>query len=514
MATGPDIEKSLNTARADRSFFGHPRGLATLFFTEMWERFSYYGMRALLILYMTAGVEHGGLGFPVPKAGAVYGLYTAMIYLLSLPGGWVADRLTGQRRAVLYGGILIALGEFSLVAPGTGFFYLGLVVLVLGTGLLKPNVSTIVGRIYAPGDARRDAGFSIFYMGINLGALISPLACGWVGEKINWRLGFGLAGVCMIAGVIQYVLGAKYLGSAGLYPAIPAHPEEARRQKRRAAFGALGGLAILGVAGALAGAGKVDITAQFISNALGIVLVVITVSVFSWLLFGKGWSPVERKRSAAILVLFLAAAVFWSAFEQAGSSLNLFADRNTDRFIQPFGPLPASWFHGLQPFPASWFQSIQPLFIVLLAPVFAWLWVRLRGREPSSPGKFAWGLLFAGLGFAVLIPPAAMAMKGSLVSPWWLTLTYLFHTIGELCLSPVGLSAMTKLAPERMAGMMMGLWFVSIGIGDYMGGRVASLYESISLPTLFGVVAAVAFAAAVALVVLIKPTVRLMSGVK
>jgi POT family proton-dependent oligopeptide transporter len=223
---------------------------------------------------------------------------------------------------------------------------------------------------------------------------------------------------------------------------------------------------------------------------------------------------VERERSAAIMVLFLAAAVFWSAFEQAGSSLNLFADRNTDRFIQPFGPLPAAWFHSLQPFPASWFQSVQPLFIVLLAPVFAWLWVKLRGNEPSCPGKFAWGLLCAGLGFVVLIPPAAMAMKGGLASPWWLVLTYLFHTIGELCLSPVGLSAMTKLAPARMAGMMMGLWFVSIGIGDYLGGRVASLYEAISLPTLFGVVAGVAFAAALALVVLIKPTVRLMSGVK
>jgi POT family proton-dependent oligopeptide transporter len=514
MATGPEIERSLEAARADRSFFGHPRGLATLFFTEMWERFSYYGMRALLILFMTAAVEKGGLGFPVPKAGAIYGLYTAMVYLLSLPGGWVADRITGQRRAVLYGGILIALGQFLLVAPGTIFFYLGLTVLVLGTGLLKPNVSTIVGQIYAPGDPRRDSGFSIFYMGINLGALLSPLACGWVGEKIDWRLGFGLAGVCMIAGVVQYVLGAKYLGSAGLYPATPANPEEARRQKRRAAFGALWGMAVLGVVGALAGAGTLNITAQVISNALGVVLLVITVSVFLWLLLGKGWSPVERKRSAAIMVLFLAAAVFWSAFEQAGSSLNLFADRNTDRFIQPFGPMPAAWFHSLQPFPASWFQSVQPLFIVLLAPVFAWLWVKLRKREPSSPGKFAWGLLCAGLGFAVLIPPAAMAMKGGMVSPWWLVLTYLFHTIGELCLSPVGLSAMTKLAPARVAGMMMGLWFVSIGIGDYLGGRVASLYESISLPTLFGVVAGVAFIAAIALIVLIKPTVRLMSGVK
>jgi POT family proton-dependent oligopeptide transporter len=226
------------------------------------------------------------------------------------------------------------------------------------------------------------------------------------------------------------------------------------------------------------------------------------VAVFSWLLLGKGWSAVERKRSAAILVLFLSAAVFWSAFEQAGSSLNLFAERNTNRDVLGFL------------FPASWFQFVQPFFIITLAPVFAWLWVSLRGREPSSPAKFAWGLCFAGLGFAILVPASAMAMKGALVSSWWLVLTYLFHTLGELCLSPVGLSAMTKLAPARVAGMMMGLWFVSIGIGDYLGGRVASLYESVSLPTLFGVVACVALVAAVALVVLIKPTVRLMSGVK
>jgi len=502
MAIRPDLDQSLQAVRADTSFFGHPRGLATLFFTEMWERFSYYGMRALLILFMTASAQKGGLGFPVAKAGAIYGLYTAMVYLLSLPGGWVADRITGQRRAVLYGGILIAAGQFCLMAPGTAVFYLGLVVLVLGTGLLKPNVSAIVGQIYAQGDARRDSGFSIFYMGINLGALISPLACGWVGERISWRLGFGLAGVGMIAGLIQYALGGKYLGSAGLLPAASGDPAELRRQKRRAALGGLAALAIFGACGGLAAAGTIEITAQTISNALGVVLVVVTVAVFSWLLLGKGWSAVERKRSAAILVLFLSAAVFWSAFEQAGSSLNLFAERNTNRDVLGFL------------FPASWFQFVQPFFIITLAPVFAWLWVSLRGREPSSPAKFAAGLFFAGLGFAILVPASAMAMKGALVSSWWLVLTYLCHTLGELCLSPVGLSAMTKLAPARVAGMMMGLWFVSIGIGDYLGGRVASLYESVSLPTLFGVVAGVAFVAAAALVALIKPTVRLMSGVK
>jgi POT family proton-dependent oligopeptide transporter len=264
----------------------------------------------------------------------------------------------------------------------------------------------------------------------------------------------------------------------------------------------LAALAIFGICGGLAAAGAVEITAQTISNALGVVLVIVTAAIFSWLLLGKGWSAIERKRLAAILVLFLSAAVFWSAFEQAGSSLSLFAERSTNR--EAFGFL----------FPASWFQFVQPFFIITLAPVFAWLWVALRGREPSSPAKFAWGLCFAGLGFAILVPASSMAMRGAAVSPWWLVSTYLFHSLGELCLSPVGLSAMTKLAPARVGGMMMGLWFVSIGIGDYLGGRVTSLYESVSLPTLFGAVAGVAFVAMVALIVLIRPTVRLMSGVK
>ncbi|HUP04473.1 MAG TPA: peptide MFS transporter, partial [Bryobacteraceae bacterium] len=396
-----------------------------------------------------------------------------------------------------------AIGQFCLAGPGTGFFYAGLVVLVVGTGLLKPNVSTIVGQIYSRGDARRDAGFSIFYIGINLGALIAPLPCGWVGERISWRLGFALAGVGMTAGLIQYMLGGKYLGPAGVVPGgSGGSAEETRKRKHQAAFGAAAALALAVVCGALAAAGKIEITAQTISNTLGVALVIVTVAIFSWLLMGKGWSAEERKRSAAILVLFLAASVFWSAFEQAGSSLNLFAERSTNRDVLGFV------------FPASWFQFVQPLFIVTLAPAFAWLWVALKRREPSSPAKFAWGLFFAGAGFAVLVPASSIAVKGALVSSWWLVCTYLFHSLGELCLSPVGLSAMTKLAPARVAGMMMGLWFVSIGVGDYLGGRVTSLYESVSLPTLFGSVAAVAFVAAVVLIALVRPTVRLMSGVK
>jgi POT family proton-dependent oligopeptide transporter len=498
MASIPNIDPSLQAAREDTGFFGHPRGLRVLFFTEMWERFSYYGMRALLILYMAAPAARGGLGFSYSKAGAIYGLYTGLVYILSLPGGWIADRITGQRRAVLYGGVLIACGQFCLAAPSMAAFYMGLVLLVTGTGLLKPNVSTIVGQIYAPGDHRRDAGFSIFYLGINLGALISPFVCGWVGEKVGWRLGLGLAGVGMIAGLIQYSLGGRRLGSAGLRPSVPDDPAATARLKRRLGFVAAGAAAAAALVAALVSRGVFAFKVESVSDAFGVGLLALAVAVFGWLLLGRGWSPEERKRLAAILVLFLSSTAFWFAFEQAGSSLNLFADGSVDR-----------WVRGFQ-FPASWFQLVQPFFIITFAPLFAWMWIRLGRREPSSPAKFALGLVCVSLGFAVLVPVAG----GMAVSPWWLILTYWLHTLGELSLSPVGLSAMTKLAPTRVAGMMMGLWFVSIGAGDYLGGRVASLYGSVPLPTLFGIVAGFTAAAAAVMALLVRPTVKLMSGVK
>jgi POT family proton-dependent oligopeptide transporter len=496
------MKSTLEATHSDTSFFGHPRGLATLFFIEMWERFSYYGMRALLILFMTASASKGGLGFPVVKAGAIYGFYTSMVYLLSLPGGWVADRIFGQRRTVLYGGILIVAGQFFLMSPGVEGFYAGLGLLIFGTGLLKPNVSTIVGQLYAQGDRRRDSGFSIFYMGINLGGLLAPLACGWVGERVGWRLGFGLAGLGMVIGLIQYSLGARYLGSAGVHPAAPASPEAGRRLKRNALLGAVAGALILGAIGLLGATGRIEITAQRISAALGIVLILVSVAIFAWLLLGRGWSVTERKRSGAILVLFVASAVFWAAYEQGGSSLNLFAARSTRHVILGFD------------FPPSWFQFVPSFFVMILAPMFAWLWIAVGKREPSSPAKFALALLFGASAFAILIPPARAAIAGALVSPWWLTGTYFLQTMGEMCLSPVGLSAMSKLAPARVAGMMMGLWFVSISIGDYLAGTAASVYESMPLPLLFGVVAGISLAAAVLLALLIRPTEKLMSGVK
>lgn len=479
----------------DRGFFGHPRGLSTLFFTELWERFSYYGMRGLLILFMTAATATGGLGFPVAKAGAIYGLYTAMVYLCGVPGGWIADRLLGQRRAVLYGGVIIAIGHFCLALPGINTFYLGLVLIVIGVGLLKPNVSTMVGQLYPTDDPRRDAGFSIFYMGINIGSFVAPLLCSYLGENINWHYGFGLAGVGMTFGVVQYALGAKNLSEKSLPPV----PEP--REKRRIEW-TLAGAAVVAVAmGALLFSGVVPVTAQRISDAFGIVLIAVVAGVFGWLIFGAKWTTAERRRLIAIFVLFIAATMFWSLYEQAGSTLNLFADRSTDRTL-----------HGVFPgkFPAGWFQSLNPLFIIALAPVFAWLWVRLGSRNPSSPAKFAVGLLFVGISFLVLLPVAS----GHAVSPLWLTLTYLLQTIGELCLSPVGLSAMTKLAPVRVASLMMGVWFLADSVGNYIGGRLASVYEDFPLTALFGIVGASAVVLAIVLALMVRPMKRLMGGVK
>ncbi len=398
---------------------GHPRGLTTLFFTEMWERFSYYGMRALLILFMTASIAQGGLGWDARHAATVYGLYTAGVYFTAIPGGWIADRLLGQRRAVLWGGVLIALGHYSLALNILPLFFAGLVLIVLGTGLLKPNISSMVGQLYAPDDGRRDAGFSIFYMGINLGALISPLVCGYLGQKIAWHWGFGAAGVGMTLGLVQYVMGGHRLGTAGRLENPPA--------SARATWARV--VAVLVACAAVLWA---------LWDYKDLVILGGTMAFFVWLV-RQGRTPTERKRIGAVIVLFIFATLFWAAFEQAGSSLNLFAQRFTRK--QAFG-----W-----EFPASWFQAVNSIFLVSLAPVFAWLWVRLGRREPSSPSKFVIGLVFVGLGFLAVAIGAHLG-QGRPVSPWWLVAVYFCHTIGELSLSPVGMSAVTKLAPARLVG--------------------------------------------------------------
>jgi len=460
----------------------------------MWERFSYYGMRALLILFMTATVAHGGLGYSTSKAGAIYGLYVGLAYLSNLPGGWVADRILGQRRSVLWGGIVIATGHFLMAVPHSATFYAGLAFIVVGTGLLKPNVSTMVGALYAPEDTRRDAGFSIFYMGINLGAMISPLVCGYLGQNINWHYGFAAAGAGMCLGLVQYVLGGRYLGDAGQLVSRSAG------DLRIFKIAIASAVVVVAAVGVLVYSGALRMTAEAIANVFAILLAAVVVVFFTWLLTAKGYTHAEHRRFWAILVLFVAACLFWSAFEQAGSTLNLFAERNTNLHAWDT-PL---W--GL--FRASYYQSVNSLFIIFLAPVFGWIWLRLGRRQPGSTAKFSIGLLFVGLGFAVLIPVAGSTN----VSPWWLILTYLLHTIGELCLSPVGLSAMTRLAPQRAVGMMMGVWFLADSVGGFIGGRLSSLYESFPLAGLFGMVAGFCLIVAAALVFLIRPMRRLTAG--
>jgi POT family proton-dependent oligopeptide transporter len=491
-----------NPPSTDTSFFGHPRGLSTLFFTEMWERFSYYGMRALLLLYMTAPLAAGGLGFDAAQGGAIYGLYTSMAYMAALPGGWIADRLIGQRKAVLYGGIIIASGHFSMAIPSLATFYLGLVLIVIGTGLLKGNVSVIVGYLYSADDQRRDAGFSIFYMGINLGAFLAPLVCGYLGQRVSWHTGFAAAGLGMTVGVVQYVLGARHLGDAGLHPAPAASPAAAAALRTKAELWGRLFVAACVVLGVGAYSGVLPFTAVGVADAAGIALLLSTVVFFVWMFGSGGWTPAERKRLFVVFVLFLASALFWSVFEQAGSTLNLFADRSTDNRV--FG----------YEFPSSWFQSVNSFFIFTLAPVFAWIWIALarRGMEPSSPGKFVIGLVGVGLGFVILVAPATAAEAGSKVSPIWLTLTYLLHTIGELSLSPVGLSAMTRLAPARIAGLVMGVWFLGTSVGNFIGGRVGGLYESMALPTLFGIVGGFAIAAGVVLLLFVAPMRRMLES--
>jgi proton-dependent oligopeptide transporter, POT family len=438
----------------DRSFYGHPGGLSTLFFTEMWERFSYYGMRAFLILYMTAPASAGGLGFADADAASIYGTYTGSVWGAAILGGIVADRVLGQYRSVLVGGIIIALGHFTLAFRALPFFYTGLALIVVGTGLLKPNVSTLVGSLYPPGDTRRDAGFSIFYMGINLGAFIGPLIAGYLAQRVDWHLGFAAAGVGMALGLVQYVVGKKRLQPAierlaARPAAVPARP---------------GGPPPDPAGGSL------------------------------------GFTATEWKRIGAIVIFFLVAILFWGAYEQAGSTLNLFADRYTRLTVGGFS------------FPSSWFQSVQPIFVIALAPVFAWIWMRLGPREPSVPGKFALGLLFMGLSFLVLVPAGAFAQAsgGIRVSPWWLIASYGISELGELCISPVGLSAVTKLSPVRIVGLMMGVWFLSNAFGNKLAGWAAGFFSTMPLETLFGVVAAILLVSALIMFALVKPLRRLM----
>ena len=481
LAPGAAAPHAAAAAAGQHQWFGQPRGLSTLFFTEMWERFSYYGMRALLILFMTAPLvgANPGLGFDVGTSGAVYGLYTSLVYLLALPGGWVADKLWGQRRAVFVGGCVIAAGHFSMAAPLVGLphlpsFFLGLGLIVVGTGLLKPNVSAMVGDLYPEGGARRDAGFSIFYMGINLGAILGPTICSLLGEGYNFHWGFSAAGFGMVLGLVQYKLGGGHLGDAGLLKTGEAGDVLARRHRNF--YLTLGGFGMVAVIVAfLVVNGVITIGLTAFATGLGYAIIALAILYFVYLFVAGGYDAAQKRRLLGIFWIFILAAIFWSGFEQAGSSMNLFAFELTDRDI-------LGW-----EMPAGWLQNINPIFIVLLAPVFGTLWVRLaqRNRNPSIPLKFALGLFGLAGGFFVLAWGAANASATNQVTPAWLIVTYFLHTVGELCLSPVGLSSITKLSPPDRVGQMMGIWFIAAALGNLFAGLVAGALENISDSTLF-----------------------------
>ena len=500
---------SLKSPADDRGFFGHPRGLSTLFFTEMWERFSFYGLRAILFLYMTKEVSKGGLAFDQPYAGLIMGTYTSGVYWTPLLGGWIADKWLGARRAVLVGGIIIACGHFSMAIKTMPNFYVGLVLIAIGTGFLKPNVSTMVGDLYDEGDVRRDAGFSIFYMGINLGALLAPLIVGYLGQRVEWHYGFGAAGVFMVMGLIQYVLGRERLRGAGekKLKRVPDIAQVATVGKEAAegldlitaALAVIGGAVGIWAGLRWSGAGWIGglfpgVVGAFFGYILGIV---------------RQLNRSEALRVGVIFILFLFAIIFWMSFEQASTSLTLFADKLTHLYI--FG----------YPFPSSWYQSVEPVFVVLLAPVFAAIWVKLGRRNPSSPAKFALGLVFAALAFAIValastfVPATGGTELSELqkVGPLWLVAVYFFQSLGELSLSPVGLSTVTKVSPGRMVGLMMGVWFLALSIGNFLAGIMGGAFNEKkegALLSMFGTVALITVVAAVVLFA-ITPLIKKMT---
>jgi len=502
-----------------KQFFGHPRGLSTLFFTELWERFSYYGMKAMLFLFITAAVIEGpqsGLGIGESDGGAISGLYNSLVYLLALPGGWLADRLIGQRRAVLIGGIVIACGHFSMAftTMWVGCFYGGLVLIIIGTGLLKPNISAMVGELYVGDEgARRDAGFSIFYTGINLGAFLAPLACGAVRQSVGWHWAFGLAGVGMTFGVIWYVMDGKALGTAGLEP--KSDPAEREQAKRLAMRGGVGTLALFGLLWGLHSSGIYKLTWTGVADFMGVFILVIVAIFLIYVAHFTGLEWEATKKVMVIGILFLFTSIFWSGFEQASTSLNAFAQDFTDRAM--FG----------REIPTEWLQSVNPIFIILLAPVFAWVWIRLASKNlnPSIPLKFALGMLQLAAGFAVIMIAAKVAGGGAvdtsyvgeqqLVMPGWLCMMYLLFTTGELCLSPVGLSSITKLSPPKFVSQMMGVWFIAAALGNLIAGRVGGSIEHMPHATVFQFVAVFVGAAGIVLL-LFTPLIqkRMMSNVR
>ncbi len=480
----------------DRAFFGHPKGLALLFVAEMWERFSYYGMRALLVLYLINALQWSDA-----DAYQLYGTYTGLVWLTPIVGGWIADRFLGTHRSLIYGALIISAGHFTLALPGTTWFYIGLGLVIIGTGLFKPNASAMVGQLYVPGDARRDAGYTVFYMGINLGAFIAPLICSWLGETIGWHWGFGAAGVGMLIGLACYAtLKRRFLGTIGDEPAARAAlatpTSDADAGGGSAASAGIqpwqaisGGVVGAALAAAVAGLSPIGLLTGAIIGA----------SIGAALLSSHGD---DRRRVIAMCLIVFFVVFFWMAFEQAGSSMNVFADRHTDRVLGSFT------------IPAGWFQSVQPLTLLLFAPLIAGLWPALarRNAEPSTPMKMVWGLVLVGLSFVAMAVAGRSADAGQLVSPFWLVLAYSLQSLGELAVSPVGLSYISKVAPARLGALSMGLFFLSNSAANKLGGWLASQTESIgSLAGLFSVIVGTSLGAALLLVVMV-PTLRKLTA--
>ena len=459
----PGVESpARHTERDHGGIAGHPKGLSMLFYAEMWERFSYYGMRAILFLFMVAPLALGGLGWDQKDAAQLYGNYTMASYMVCILGGYLADNFIGARRAVLVGGLIITAGHYALAFNSIPSFYTGLALVALGTGLLKPSISTLVGGLYSHGDTRRDAGFSLFYMGINLGAFASPLVVGWLAQdeyfkwklwcwgldpRHSWHWGFAAAGVGMTFGMWVYLRRLHFLSHIGQAP-------------ESAAPRPWGRLTLI------AGGTAVMLFVMIASDTYRwINPIVYVLPVAGVIYFGLLRRDTDSRRIAAILIFFICAILFWAVFEQAGSTLTLFADDLTHNEL--FGYV----------FPSSWFQSVNSLFILALAPLFAWMWVKLHVRQPSIPMKFVWGLALLGLSFALLVPAAKLTAEGK-VSAWWLIAVYFIQTLGELCLSPVGLSAMTKLAPAKLTGLVMGVWFLGTALGNKLAGVVAGEFNA------------------------------------
>ena len=466
----PEVDSSNipSNVSSNASFFGHPRGLKTLFFTEMWERMSYYGMRALLVLFMTASLQDGGLSLTVVSATAIYGLYTGTVYFMGLPGGWIADRLIGGQKAVWYGGIIIMCGHIILAIPNEQTFFIGLMFVIAGTGLLKPNISALVGQLYSDTDSRRDSGYVLYYMGINIGAIIGYTATGYLSQDYGWHWAFGAAAVGMAIGLIQFRCSVANLNGVAANP-----PSPLSSSAQKISWLVIAGFILLvALVTGLVFQGKLELEPRGLAENVAYIFTSVFVLYYALIYFRGSLTPNEKKRLLALLLVCIASACFWSGFEQAGSSLNLFAQDYTNRLFT----LPVI---GDFTIPVPWFQSTNAFFIIVLSPFLAAFWIKLGKRmvTPAYGIKCAVGIIIMASGFIVMFFASQYAASGLKVAPMWLVTTYFLHTLGELCLSPIALSAVSKLSPKRFSGQMMGIFVLTYSIGNIISGLLAGDYD-------------------------------------